>query len=228
MSEQYTTARLTRDKERFEILVKPDKAFDYRMGKIKSISEVLVTETIFTDVGKGQRAPEEKLQKTFGTVDPIKIAEEILKTGTLQITSEQRRRLIEEKRRRIIAFISKQCVDPKTGLPHPPTRIEQAMEQIHFSIDPSREVEEQAKEIIKMLRSVLPLKIENLNVVVRIPPEYVGKVYGTVKGFGTIKKEEWKADGSWIAVVEMPAGVYGSFLEKIGEMTRGNIETKVI
>jgi len=189
---------------------------------------VLVTETIFTDVGKGQRAPEEKLQKTFGTVDPIKIAEEILKTGTLQITSEQRRRLIEEKRRRIIAFISKQCVDPKTGLPHPPTRIEQAMEQIHFSIDPSREVEEQAKEIIKMLRSVLPLKIENLNVVVRIPPEYVGKVYGTVKGFGTIKKEEWKADGSWIAVVEMPAGVYGSFLEKIGEMTRGNIETKVI
>jgi len=228
MSERYTVARITHDGERFEILVKPQPAFSYRLGKTTSISEVLVTETIFTDAGKGLRASEDKLQKAFRTTDPTKIAEIILKKGTLQLTTEQRRQLVEDKRKKIVSFISRQCIDPKTNLPHPPLRIEQAMEQIHFSIDPFSEVEEQAREIIKLLRPVLPLKMEQVSVAVRIPPEYTSKVYGTVKGFGTIKREQWQADGSWSATVEMPAGLYGPFLEKLGKITRGNLEAKLI
>ena len=228
MSDQYITAKLTREGERFEILVKPDKALDYRLGRIKSISGILVTETIFTDVSKGQKAPADKLQKIFGTLDPLRIGEEILRTGTLQLTTEQRRKLVEEKRRRIITFISKQAVDPKTGLPHPFSRIEQAMEQIHYSIDPHKEVEEQAKEIIKLLRSILPIKIENVNVAIRIPSEYAAKAYGSIKAFGTIKKEEWRADGGWTGIVEMPAGSYGPLLERLGDITRGTAEAKII
>jgi len=189
---------------------------------------VLVTDTIFTDAGKGLRASEDKLQKAFGTTDSIKIAEIILKKGTLQLTTEQRRQLVEDKRKQIVSFISRQCVDPKTNLPHPPLRIEQAMEQIHFSIDPFRDTEEQAREIIKLLRPILPLKMEQVSVAVRIPPEYASKAYGTVKGFGTIKREQWQADGSWSATVEMPAGLYGPFLEKLGNITRGNLEAKMV
>jgi len=228
MSERYTVARITHDGEHFEILVKPQRAFSYRLGKTTSISEVLVTDTIFTDAGKGLRASEDKLQKTFGTTDPIKIAEIILKKGTLQLTTEQRRQLVEDKRKQIISLIARQCVDPKTNLPHPPLRIEQAMEQIHFSIDPFRDAEEQSREIIKLLRPILPLKMEQVSVAVRIPPEYASKVYGTVKGFGTIKREQWQADGSWFTIVEMPAGLYGPFLEKIGKITRGNLEAKLV
>jgi len=228
MSERYTIARITHDGEHFEILVKPQLAFAYRLGKTTSISELLVTETIFTDANKGLRAAEDKLQKTFGTTDPIKIAAVILKKGTLQLTTEQRRRLVEDKRKQIVSFISRQCVDPKTNLPHPPLRIEHAMEQIHFSIDPFREAEEQAREIIKLLRPILPLKVEQISVALRIPPEYAGKVYGTVKGFGVIKREQWQADGSWFAILEMPAGLYGPFLEKLGKITRGNLEAKLV
>ena len=228
MSQRYTIARMVIGGERFEILVKPDPAFAYRLGKQVSISDILVTDTIFTDANKGKRPSEEKLKKAFGTTDPIKIAEVILKRGTLQLTAEQRRRLIEEKRRQIIAFISRNCVDPRTNLPHPPLRIERAMEQIHYSIDPFKDTEKQAREIIDLLRPILPLKMEQVLVAVRIPPEYAGKVYGTVKGFGTIKREEWRADGSWYAVVEMPAGMYGNFLEKLGEMTRGSLEAKLL
>jgi len=228
MSERYTIARITRGDEHFEILVKPQPAFSYRVGKTTSISKVLVTETIFTDANKGTKASDEKLQKAFETTDPIKIADLILKKGTLQLTTDQRRQLTEEKRKQIISFISRQCVDPKTNLPHPPLRIEKAMEQIHFSIDPSKEVEEQAREIIKLLRPILPLKMEQIAVTVRIPPEYASKSYGTVKGFGKIQHEEWKADGSWSAVIELPAGLYGPFLEKLGEMTRGNVEAKLV
>ncbi|MGC9346434.1 MAG: ribosome assembly factor SBDS, partial [Candidatus Bathyarchaeales archaeon] len=186
MGEKYTIARFTKDNEHFEVLVKPEKALDYRMGKISAITEVLVAETIFLDANKGTRVSEEALRKAFGTTEPLKVAEVILKRGTLQLTTEQRRKMIEDKRRQIIAFISRQCVDPRTNLPHPPLRVERAMEQIHYSIDPFRPVEEQAKEIIKLLRVVLPLKMEQVSVGVRIPAEYAAKAYGTVKSFGTI------------------------------------------
>jgi ribosome maturation protein SDO1 len=144
----------------------------------------------------------------------------------LQLTTEQRKKMTESRRRQIITFISRYSIDPKTNLPHPPTRIEQAMEQIHYPIDPFKETEEQAKDIIKLLRPILPLKIEQIRVNVNIPPQYASKAYGSVKGFGTITKEEWRADGSWFAVVEMPAGLYGPFLEKLGELTRGTAEAK--
>ncbi|MFP3985267.1 MAG: ribosome assembly factor SBDS [Candidatus Bathyarchaeia archaeon] len=228
MSERYTVARITRDGEHFEILVKPQPALNYTMGKVTSISEILVADTIFTDANKGTKAGDDKLQAAFETTDPRKIAEIILRKGTLQLTTEQRRQLTSEKRRKIIAFITRQAVDPRTNLPHPSLRIEQAMEQVHYPIDPFKEVEEQAKDIIKLLRPILPLKIEEIQVQVRVPPEYAAKAYGTVKGYGAIKREEWRADGSWSAVIELPAGLYGPFLDKLGDLTKGTADAKKI
>jgi ribosome maturation protein SDO1 len=228
MSDRYTIARITHDGDHFEILTKPEPALAYRLGKTTTVSQVLATETIFTDAGKGTKASEERLQAVFGTIDPIKIAEVILKKGTLQLTTEQRKQLVEDKRKQIVSFISRECIDPKTNLPHPPLRIEQAMKQIHFSIEPSKGVEEQSKEIIKLLRPIIPLKMEKITVAVRIPAEHASKAYGSVKGYGTLKKDQWQADGSWIAVVEMSAGSYGPFLDTLGKMTKGNLEAKMI
>jgi ribosome maturation protein SDO1 len=228
MSDKYTVARMTKDNEHFEVLVKPQKALDYRMGKIAGITEVLAAETIFSDANKGTKASEENLRKAFGTTDSLKIAENILTKGTLQLTTEQRRKMIEDKRKQIVDFIARQSVDPKTNLPHPPTRIENAMEQIRYSIDPFKPVEEQAKEIIKTLRIILPLKMEQITLGVSIPPTYSAKAYGSIKGFGTIKHEEWRPDGSWYGILEMPAGSYAPFLEKLGEITKGTGEAKIV
>lgn len=228
MSEKYTVARFTKGNGHFEVLVDPEKALEYRRGETSAITEVLVSETVFSDANKGTRVSEEALHKAFGTTEPLKVAETILKRGRIQLTTEQRREMREDKRKQIIAFISKQCVDPKTDLPHPPQRVKQAMEQIHYPIDPFKPTEEQAKEIIKLLRPILPLKTERVSVEVRLPPKYAAKVYGTLKGFGRIKHEEWRGDGSWYGVLEMPAGLYGPFLEKIGENTKGKAEAKMI
>jgi ribosome maturation protein SDO1 len=228
MSENYTIARLTKENEHFEILVKPDKALDYRTGKTSRITEVLATEIIFADANKGTKVSEEQMNKAFETTDPLKIADEILKKGTLQLTTEQRRKMVEDKRRQVIDFISRQAVDPKTNLPHPPLRIENAMEQIRYTIDAHKPVEEQARDIVKLLRPILPLKIEQISVVVRVPAEYSARAYGSIKNFGEIKKEEWRADGSWYGIVEMPAGAYASFLNKLGAVTKGIGETKIL
>jgi ribosome maturation protein SDO1 len=107
-------------------------------------------------------------------------------------------------------------------------RIENAMEQIHYPIDPFKPVEEQARDIVKLLRPILPLKMEQVSVGVTIPAQYSAKGYGAIKGFGTIKREEWRADGSWSGVLEMPAGLYAPLLEKLGEVTKGSGEAKII
>lgn len=228
MSDKYTIARLAKDNEHFEILVKPEKALDYRTGKANRITEVLVAEIIFADANKGTKVSKEQMEKAFETTDPLKIADAILKKGTLQLTTEQRRKMVEDRRKQIIDFISRQAVDPKTNLPHPPLRIENAMEQIRYTIDAHKPVEEQARDIVKLLRPILPLKIEQISVVVRVPAEYSARAYGSIKNFGEIKQEEWRADGSWYGIIEMPAGAYASFLNKLGDVTKGTGETKIL
>lgn len=228
MADKYTTARLAISGEHFEILVKPHVALDYKLGKPVGISQILFIDTIFTDAGKGMKASSDKLLDAFKTTDPLQIAEIIIRRGELQLTTEQRRELVEDKRRQIVAFICRHCLDPRTGLPHPPLRVEQAVSQIRVAIDPFRDAEEQARDVIQALRPVLPLKIEQIRIAVKIPPEFTSRAYGSIKGIGAIKQEEWQADGSWVAVVEMPAGLHGDFLEKLGKITQGTIQTKIL
>ena len=201
---------------------------DYRNGKISSITEVLAAEIIFSDANKGTKVSEDSMKKAFKTVDSLKIADEILKKGTLQLTTDQRRKMIEDKKRQVIDFIARQAVDPKTNLPHPPMRIENAMEQIRYPIDPYKPVEEQAKDIVKLLRPILPLKIEQIVVSIKIPMQYAARAYGTVKTFGTVKREEWRGDGSWFGEIEIPAGAYASLLNKLGDATKGSGEAKIV
>jgi len=228
MSEKFTTARISKSGEKFEILVKPDPALDFKMGKQLGISQLLVIDEIYSDAGKGTRASADKLQKAFGTEDPVAIAEEIMKHGELQLTTDQRRQLVEDKRKQIVAFIARNCIDPRSGTPHPPIRIEQAMAQVKYSIDPFKTADEQAKDVIDELRALLPIKMEQMRVAVKILAEYAAKGYGAVKGYGTISREEWQADGSLVAVVEMPAGVYGPFVERLGKITQGTIQAKIL
>ncbi|MCW4006352.1 MAG: ribosome assembly factor SBDS [Candidatus Bathyarchaeota archaeon] len=228
MSEKFTIARLTKDNEHFEVLVKPQKALDYRNGKISAITDVLAAETVFSDANKGTRVADEQLRKAFDSVDPFAIADVIIKKGQLQLTTDQRRKMVEDKRRQIIDFISRQAVDPKTNLPHPPMRIENAMEQIRYSVDPYKSIDEQAREIIRLLRPILPLKVEQIKVAVTIPAQYAVRAYGSIKTYGSISNEQWRADGSWYGVIEMPGGSYASFLNKLGEVTKGAGEAKVM
>ena len=228
MSQKFTIARLVVSGERFEVMVNPDKALEYKLGKPVPPSQILVYDTIFRDVSKGERASEEKIRRAFGTTDPLKIVKTILDKGELQLTTEQRRRLIEDKKKQIIAFISKHCVDPRTNLPHPPLRVEQALAQAKVSIDPFKDVEEQAKEVIQALRPILPLKTELALIEVKIPPQYAPATYGTLKSFGSIKREQWLSDGSLLAVIEIPAGLQMTFLEKIGSLTKGAAQSKIL
>jgi ribosome maturation protein SDO1 len=151
-----------------------------------------------------------------------------MKSGELQLTTEQRRQLVEEKRRQIVSIITRNAIDPRTGAPHPPLRIEQAMQQIRLSIDPYKSAEEQSKLVIEELRPILPLKMEQMKIAVKVVAEHAARAYNAFKSFGTVSREEWQPDGGLVAVIEMPAGLYGSFLDRVGKLTQGTIQTKVL
>jgi ribosome maturation protein SDO1 len=228
MSERHVLARLQISGEKFEIIVNPDFALNYKLGKISDIDKVLVAYDVYSDVRKGLKAPSDKLMKYFKTTDVRKIADIIIKQGELQITAEQRRKLIEDKRRQIIAFITKNCVDPRTNLPIPALRVEQAMDQVKVSIDPFKEAEGQALKVIDALKSVLPLKIERVKLEVKVGPEYVPKMYNFIKSYGYLEKEEWLNDGSWRANVDMPAGLQAEFLDKLNKLTKGTAQVRIL
>ena len=94
-----TVVKFSFEGEKFEILVKPDPALDYKLGKKKYLSSILVSDEIYTDSSKGTRASTEKLLKAFKTDDTTAIAEKILQKGDLNLTTDQRHKMIEADRK---------------------------------------------------------------------------------------------------------------------------------
>jgi ribosome maturation protein SDO1 len=223
-----TLVKYSFEGEKFEIMVKPDPALDYKLGKKKDISAVLVSDEIYTDSGKGTRPSAEKLLKAFNTEDQSLIAEIIMQKGDLNLTTDQRRKMIEEKRKQIVHFIAKTYVDPKSHLPHPPLRIEQAMKDGRVSIDPQKNVDEQVKEIVDKLRSIIALKSESLQLEIVIPAQFASQSYAVLKSVGSLKKEEWQNNGSLKAILEIPAAARPTVIDRLGSITKGSATVEVV
>ena len=225
--------RLKTHGERFEIVVNPDLAYKYRVSKFTNDEElglldILETDAIFSNASKGERASIDTLALIFDTDDFKTIAERILKTGELQLTAAQRDSMTEQKKKQIVTFITKNCIDPKTKLPHPPNRIENAITQVRVSINPFSSVEEQSLDVIRAIRTILPIRLEQVKMALKIPGDFSGKVYGIVKRETTVVQDEWGTDGSWMVIVTLAAGLQASFLEKIANICRGREEVRIL
>ncbi len=211
--------------EKFEIIVDSKLALDYKLGKKKDLNNILVVDEIFKDAKKGERHSSEKLKKAFGTEDIYEITKKIITEGEVPITTEQRREMIEEKRRKIISILARECIDPRTGAPQTPQRIENALSEVRLNIDPFKPAEMQIEEVIRVLRPILPMKFEKARFSVKIPADSAQRIYGFIKEYN-IKKEEWLNDGSLAVVLEMPAGLQGEFFDKINKLTSGRAVIK--
>ncbi|AGB04741.1 rRNA metabolism protein, SBDS family [Aciduliprofundum sp. MAR08-339] len=221
-------ARYEHAGHRFEILVDPDAIDDIKSGKITNIVDYMVIDEIFKDAHKGDRASEELVKEVFGTTDVNEVARQIILKGQVQLTTEQRRKMLEDKKRRIIMEIARNAINPQTGAPHPPQRIELAMEEAKVHIDPLKSVEAQVPIVLKALRPIIPIRFEKLKIAVKVSGDMYGKIYGELSKMGTLLQEEWQKDGSWIGVVEIPAGMQGEFLDMLNKKTHGNVQTKIL
>ena len=165
-------ARLESFGEKFEILVDPDLAADFRNPdneKEIEIEDILAVEEIFKDSKKGDKASEEAMEKVFGTTDVLEVASQILLKGHVQLTAEQRRQMQEDKRKQVIAKIAREGINPQNGLPHPAMRIENAMNEAKVKVDAFKSVDEQVQIALKAIKVLIPIKFEKVKMAVEMP-----------------------------------------------------------
>tara|TARA_Y100000310_G_scaffold144031_1_gene143363 strand:- start:4289 stop:5008 length:720 start_codon:yes stop_codon:yes gene_type:complete len=221
-------ARLRKEGKDFEICIDPDKALSLKNGGNIDIRDVLVVEKIFSDAKKGLEASEKDIKGVFGISDIFDIAKIIVKKGDIPLTTEYRNKLREQKRKQIIQIIHRNGVDPKTHISHPITRLENAIESAKVHIDENKPVQAQVQEILKKIRTILPIRFEVKEIAVKIPADYAPKSYSIIHSFGKIIKEEWQKDGSLVSVVEIPGGLEEDFHQKLNGLCHGEVESKVL
>lgn len=221
-------ARLKKEQDVFEILVDCDKALEFRAGKSIGLDDVLATNQIYKDVKKGERASDHEIERIFGTSDIREVAKRIIKEGEIQLTAEHRNKIREEKKKRIINIIHRNAVDPKTGLPHPPQRIENAMNEAKVHIDEHKSAEEQVESILSQIRAIIPIKFELREIEIVVPSQYGSQSYHILKKYGKLLKDNWQNDGSLMVVMEIPSGIQEDLFSELNKLTHGEIESKIL
>jgi len=212
---------------KFEVLADPDAVLKIREGKQVPIHEALAIVEIFKDARAADKASLADIQEAFGTEDIEAAAYEILRKGEFHLTTEQKRRIIEKMRNRIIETIARNSVDPRTKLPHTRERIEWALKEAKVKID-DRPVAVQVDEIVKAIRPVLPVSFGTTVLEVIVPAAYAPSLYGRLKGMGKLLKENWLANGSLQVRIEVPSGSKVDVIAKLGDATRGEVIVKEV
>jgi len=226
--DQAVIARLKVQGHNFEILADCSNALAVREGKDVGMRDVLAAMQVFSDAHKGLVASETAIKQIFGTNEIEEVARQIIQKGEIQLTQEYREKIREEKRKQIISIIHRNGVDPRTHLPHPASRIENAFEEARFHVDEFKPVNEQVQEAMKKLMPILPIKFEIKEISLKITPEYAPKCYSTVRQFGTLLREDWLANCCWVGVVEIPGGMESDLYDKLNKICHGNVESKIL
>lgn len=221
-------ARLDSHGETFEILLDPAAMDLLKAGKKVDLAEYLAVEDVFKNARKGTRPADDKVREVFGTEDISEIAKRIIEKGEVQITAEQRKEMLDAKRNRVVTYIAANAINPQTKLPHPAVRIQLALEEVKFHVDPFKSFDKEVEEAMKLLRPILPIRFEKSRIAIKLKGEDYGRCYDDLITYGVVDREEWTADGSWVGLMEIPAGLVPELTEKLKHKTKGSSSVKLI
>jgi len=250
----YIIGRIEKEGRTFEMLLDQEKAWDakkiirdeisnkLKSGSVKSrlsvqdilndprISVDLIFESfsVFEDLKRGKKATDGDLEAVFNSTEGRTIAAHILLDGEIHWTKTQREEEKEKKLKQIITIISKNSINPQNKKPHPYQRIEKAIEEAKIKISLMKSAEEQVEDVVKSLQSIIPIRMEQVEIAIKIPASFTAKGYNVVAQMAQIKKEEWQADGSWASVITLPAGLQMELIDKLNKLTHGRVQTKLL
>jgi ribosome maturation protein SDO1 len=215
--------RLKEGKEQTRLT--PDDVLEDPRISLELIFESFI---VFEDLRRGKKATDGDMEAVFDTTDGREIGARILLNGEIQWTTSQREEEREKKLKQIVSIISKNAINPQNNKPHPYERIEKAIEEAKVKIDLMKSAEEQVDDVVKKIRPIIPIKMEQIEMAIKIPATYTAKGYNIVAQLTHIKKEEWQKDGSWVSVVTLPAGLQMELLDKLNKLTHGRVQTKLL
>ncbi len=225
--EDAVIARLEKDGLHFEVLVDPHLAMDLKKGKSVSMGNLVALEEVYKDARKGETQSDANLLKVFKTKEFEAVCRHIILHGEVQLTTEQRRKMLAEKKQELVGFIAANALNPQTKTPHPPQRIETALEEAKFSVDLFKSVEEQVPTAVNAIRHLIPISLEQLKIAVKIPAAVAARANPLLHKYG-VQKEEWQNDGSLIAVLELPSGLKQELFNELNRLAHGQIESKIL
>lgn len=209
----------------FEILVEPEPAKKAKLEDEEfDIPRLLFVQEVFTDAQKGERASPDEIDREFGTKQVMEAAEKIFEKGDMQLTTDQKAEMREDKHKQIVDMIARRAQNPKTGNPHPPERVENALEEAGFHADAFKDVEEQFQEAVESIRPIIPVSLEEKTVAVKIPSDKAGKAYDVLQKKTDVLEEQW--GDYFYAKIRVPAGILTEVMEEIQKLTEGESEVK--
>jgi len=220
-----TTARFRAKGKEFEIIVDLDKALSYKKTGKGSSFDFLEIDKVFSDSKKGLNASGKDLIATFGTDDVRAVAEKIVKQGEVQVSTEHKEKERQDKIKQVVAFISKNAVNPQTGLPYTPEKIEASLKQAGVNIE-NKPIEMQINSIIEKLAGIIPIKISTKKIKITVPAIYTGQVYGLLQQYK--ESEEWLSNGDLKCTISLPAGLQLEFYDKLNAVTHGAVLTEEV
>lgn len=215
------TARIKVKGKHYEIHVNLEEALKIKAGNGDMIT-ALESNAIFYDAKKGNLASKADLLDAFGTDNVHEVAKKIIVSGEVQKTQEFRDAEKENKIKQVIHLILKNAVD-QHGRPYTEERIKRAIEEVHYNFD-NRPAEQQVTPLIDKLKVVIPIKLETKKIKLIIPAQYTGQVYGLLKDYK--ESEEWLANGSLSAIINIPAGMQIDFYDKLNNVTHGSVQSE--
>jgi len=190
-----TNVAIVRQKKggkRFEIACYKNKVISWRKGAEKDLDEVVQTQQIFTNVGKGQSAKKEDLVKAFGTEDEREICIMILAKGELQVSEKERSQQFETMFRDIATLVSEKCVNPETKRPYTVGVIESAMKEVHYSVKPNQGTKPQALEVIKLLKESIPIEKAQMRIKLILPKDNAKRIREKLlPSLTAVESEDW-------------------------------------
>lgn len=219
-------ARIKKAGKNFEILVNPDNVIGFKQGRL-GIYDLLASEWVFSDSKKGIKASQKEMKHIFGSDRIEDIAVIIMNEGIVQITADQKRGEIEQKKRRVVDIIRQNAINPQTGKPYPANLIEDAIREAKVKIS-EKPAESQIEDVLQQIRRIIPISYEIQELAVKIPVQLAGKSYGVLKQKARILAERHESDGSLIVNVELPAGLREDFERAIQAITRGEADIKLV
>ena len=207
-------ARLEKGGSRYEILVAPELVETWKADPNSvELSDLLAIDEVWSDAKAGDRPTSDALERVFGSTDLSTCVDKILRDGSIQLTTAQRRQMVDERMKQIVNEIAMTATDPKTKLPHPPTRIENALQEARFKADPFLSVERQVKDAVSILKPIIPLQFITIKLAFKVP----GKDYGGVSNLlrDSMQKDQWLPDGSWACGIDVPGGMKNEIISRV-------------
>lgn len=160
----------------------------------KDIDEVLQTHTVFINVSKGQVAKKEDLVKAFGIDNQTEICKEILKKGELQVSDKERQSQIDQTFKDIANIVAQKCINPEMKRPYPVSVIQEAMKKAHFSVKLTQNSKQQALQVIKMLKEIMPIDRAQMKIRIVATAKYGKKLKEKLQQIESFKMDNESID----------------------------------